>query len=1009
MRRLATLLCFFSLLVSSLFGQGLDTTASKDDWEEINFEFNYAVLTDGFPSLLRLAELLQKHPDYKVKVEGHADKIGSNAYNDKLAARRADTVKAFLVKYGANANQITTASLGKRQPKVSDATKPGRFMNRRVTLTVTDGSGKVVAAGGISEAIAGIPDILAAQKKCCDDILKKLDKLDEIADMLRGMKSENDALKQELANLKKAQSDLDAYVKAQPKPLTSSETASIVDTRTAEQIEKARMPRFSLLAANVGGDSRTGDVTFTGRGRFFAPFKEQFAFQAQGEYMYFRDRKEGQFDFGLVDRFTSRAQFGLFNSFKYVTVNGMQSGGTMAQAAGTLDYIFSRGRVGVFGTKGYMNSGVINRVAVGTTRNIFDETYLGVVDQAGASAQIGLMGNNYVEGNVGYLRSYAHGDRPGGTVRFVFPIRDKFAFTLEGGVNETLLGSGNDGRAVVGFQVGNFQRPKDYMDGINGIQHAVPVDIPRVRYEMITRRVRTGNSPPVADAGPDQIGVPAGTITLNGSGSFDPEGDPITFQWVQIAGPAVTITNPLTSIATFTAGEGQSYAFRLTVTDSQGAQGIARVNVTTSTAKAPQIIFFNSTPSRITRGQTSTLTWQVVNATEISVTSLGNVGRNGNYDVRPTNTTQYVLTAKNGSGTVSATTTVQVDAEPLPNLPAFTQCSVSPTNIMAGESATISYLTSGATEVNISGIGRVADNGTQVVTPTASTTYTLTARNAAGPVTCNVTVQVTAGTAPRIVNFAANPMTITAGDSSTLSWNVENAKTVSITSLGTVNASGSQAVTPATTTTYTLTATNDGGSVTATATITVNPKTGGGGGGGGTAPTVTSCAASPSTTAKPGDPVVISYLAQNATGITISGVNGATIAGPVTVNPQATTTYNIVVTGANNQTANCTVTVTVPTPVPPVAVITGPSLIETIYRQVSLDASQSTNPSGGALTYTWEPLSTGAAVLDQGQPITRVQLGGLFGDYIFRLTVRNAAGQSDSTTVTVRFRNTNPH
>ena len=102
-------------------------------------------------------------------------------------------------------------------------------------------------------------------------------------------------------------------------------------------------------------------------------------------------------------------------------------------------------------------------------------------------------------------------------------------------------------------------------------------------------------------------------------------------------------------------------------------------------------------------------------------------------------------------------------------------------------------------------------------------------------------------------------------------------------------------------------------------------------------------------------------------------------------------------------------TVTVPAAVPPVAVITGPSLIETIYRQVSLDASQSTNPSGGALTYTWEPLSTGAAVLDQGQPITRVQLGGLFGDYIFRLTVRNAAGQSDSTTVTIRFRNTNPH
>ena len=49
-------------------------------------------------------------------------------------------------------------------------------------------------------------------------------------------------------------------------------------------------------------------------------------------------------------------------------------------------------------------------------------------------------------------------------------------------------------------------------------------------------------------------------------------------------------------------------------------------------------------------------------------------------------------------------------------------------------------------------------------------------------------------------------------------------------------------------------------------------------------------------------------------------------------------------------------------------------------------------------------LGTGAAVLDQGQPRTRVQLGGLAGDYPFRLTVRNAAGQESTATVTVRFR-----
>jgi hypothetical protein len=90
----------------------------------------------------------------------------------------------------------------------------------------------------------------------------------------------------------------------------------------------------------------------------------------------------------------------------------------------------------------------------------------------------------------------------------------------------------------------------------------------------------------------------------------------------------------------------------------------------------------------------------------------------------------------------------------------------------------------------------------------------------------------------------------------------------------------------------------------------------------------------------------------------------------------------------------------------PDAIITGPSVVDTIYRELVLDGSASTDPAGGALTYFWEPLSTGAAVLDQGQASTRVQLGGAYGDYIFRLTVRNAQGQMDSTTVTVRFKST---
>ena len=124
------------------------------------------------------------------------------------------------------------------------------------------------------------------------------------------------------------------------------------------------------------------------------------------------------------------------------------------------------------------------------------------------------------------------------------------------------------------------------MEGYNGVQHAVPVDVPRIRYEILTRTVRTGNDAPVANAGPDQIGVAVGTITLDGSASHDPEGDAITYQWTQVSGPSVSLSGMNTARASFTAAEGQSYGFRLVVKDPQGQQGVDTVTVTTSATRA---------------------------------------------------------------------------------------------------------------------------------------------------------------------------------------------------------------------------------------------------------------------------------------------------------------------------------------------------------------------------------------------------------------------------------------
>lgn len=1019
-QRYATLLVLFSLFSACLFAQGLNTSASKDDWEEINFEFNSPILTDGFPSLLRLAELLQQNPGYKVKLEGHADVIGSTRYNQRLGERRAQAVREFLTKYGANANQLTVQSYGETQPKIPSRSKEARFMNRRVFMTVTDESGRVVAAGGVSDALKGLKDLMAAQQKCCDEILKRLDRLDQIADMLQKLAGDNQTLRSELGDMRKAHDALDQYVKALPKPLTSAETTQIVDTRTAEQIERARMPRFSILGLNAGAD-QSGNLTFTGRGRFFMPFKEQFAVQMSGEYMYFRDRQEGQVDFGLVNRFTTRAQAGLFASFKNVNFSGRDPGnniftdrpvtqftqgqvtgnGTLGQASATVDYLFSRGKVGVFGAKGFLNDAVLSRIAM--SRNVFTEYYLRTIDQAGVSTTLGLAGDVYLEGNIGYLKSRANADRVGGTARFVFPLSDRFAFTLEGGMNETMMSRDNTGRVVAGFQFGNFMRPKDYLEGYNGVRHAVPVDVPRIRYEVLNRTTRTGNDAPIANAGPDQIGVAAGQITLDASASYDPEGDAITYQWTQVSGPSVSLSGMNTARATFTAVEGQSYGFRVVVRDPQNMQGVDTVTVTTGVTQPVQIVRFQANPDRIRSGETSTLDWQVLNAESVTITNLGTVDANGQRAVTPTQTTSYRLTARNPRGEVSAVATVVVEAQPRAQ---FLSCTASPANITAGETATISYATANADSVTISGgIGTVDAAGNRQVTPTATTTYTLTANNASGPVNCTVTVTVTERIqAPRIIAFAANPMTITSGQSSTLTWNVENADTVQISGIGTVASQGTQSVSPTATTVYTLTATNRGGTSQSSATVTVNPAEPND-----PAPTVTACVASPATSPGPGSPVTISYTAANATAVSFSpAVSGATVSGPVTVSPQATTAYTITVTGTQNRTATCTVNVTVtPGVPPPTVVIVGGPVIETLNRELTIDATVTSDPAGGALTYFWEPVGTGGAVLDQGAPRTRVQLAGLFGDYQFKVTVRNAQGGEGSALVTIRFRSTN--
>jgi outer membrane protein OmpA-like peptidoglycan-associated protein len=103
--------------------------------EGVTFEAGRSRLQPGSADVLdAVAASLLAHPEVRIEIAGYTDNTGSAAVNTRLAAARAEAVRAYLMRRGVSPGRMIAKGYGPANPVASNATPEGRAQNRRVEL-----------------------------------------------------------------------------------------------------------------------------------------------------------------------------------------------------------------------------------------------------------------------------------------------------------------------------------------------------------------------------------------------------------------------------------------------------------------------------------------------------------------------------------------------------------------------------------------------------------------------------------------------------------------------------------------------------------------------------------------------------------------------------------------------------------------------------------------------------------------------------------------------------------